>query len=166
MGKAIHCSDVGFDCEGVVRADSDDEAVRLAAEHAQKVRGPSEITSEIGERQGFYPRVAGFTRPKGPSTSTRRTCAGHCHVSGPCGVHLARLAGTSLNDPTPHLCVRSRDPVRGLEGRDMRPRPATPVRKLSVLAGSRSRSSTGKSASARSRPSACQNPRQPRQAKS
>jgi predicted small metal-binding protein len=47
MGKAIQCSDIGFDCESIIRADSDDEAVRLAAEHAQKVHGLSEITPEI-----------------------------------------------------------------------------------------------------------------------
>jgi predicted small metal-binding protein len=50
MGKVIHCSDIGFDCEGIVRADSDEEAVRLAMKHAQEVDGLEEITPDIAEK--------------------------------------------------------------------------------------------------------------------
>ena len=42
--KVIHCRDVGFDCEGVVRADSDEEVIALAAQHAADVHGVTELT--------------------------------------------------------------------------------------------------------------------------
>jgi predicted small metal-binding protein len=50
MEKVIHCRDVGFDCEGVVRADSDQEVMQLAAEHAKSVHGVTELTSEMVEK--------------------------------------------------------------------------------------------------------------------
>ena len=50
MEKVIHCRDVGFDCEGVVRADSDQEVMQLAAEHAESVHGVPELTSEMVEK--------------------------------------------------------------------------------------------------------------------
>lgn len=50
MAKAIHCKDVGFDCEGVVRADSDQEVMQLAAEHATSVHGVTEFTNEMLEK--------------------------------------------------------------------------------------------------------------------
>ena len=50
MGKAIHCKDVGFDCDGVVRAGSEEEVLQLAAEHAQSVHGVTELTSEMIEK--------------------------------------------------------------------------------------------------------------------
>ena len=45
--KVIHCRDVGFDCEGVVRADSDEEVIAMAAQHAADVHGVTELTPEI-----------------------------------------------------------------------------------------------------------------------
>ncbi len=47
MGKAIHCKDVGFDCEGVVRAGSEEEVLRLAAEHAKSVHDVAELSGEM-----------------------------------------------------------------------------------------------------------------------
>jgi predicted small metal-binding protein len=47
MQKVIHCRDVGFDCNGVIKANSEEEALKLAAEHAMKVHGLKEITPEI-----------------------------------------------------------------------------------------------------------------------
>lgn len=47
MKKIIHCRDVGFDCPGVIKANSEEEALTLAAEHAKKVHGVKEITPEI-----------------------------------------------------------------------------------------------------------------------
>lgn len=47
MGKVIHCRDVGFDCDGVIRAKTEEEALKMAAEHAQKVHGLKEITPEV-----------------------------------------------------------------------------------------------------------------------
>lgn len=50
MAKVIHCKDVGFDCEGVVRADSEEQVLRLAAEHAKSAHGVSELTDEMVEK--------------------------------------------------------------------------------------------------------------------
>lgn len=37
--KELRCREVGFDCEGVVRAESEDEVLRQAAEHARSAHG-------------------------------------------------------------------------------------------------------------------------------
>ena len=47
MEKVIHCRDVGFDCDGVIRAKTEKEALELAAAHAQAVHGVKEITPDI-----------------------------------------------------------------------------------------------------------------------
>jgi predicted small metal-binding protein len=47
MTIVIKCRDVGFDCEGVIRADTEQEAIAQAAEHAQTVHGLEEITPEV-----------------------------------------------------------------------------------------------------------------------
>jgi len=36
MEKVIRCRDVGFDCEGVIKAKTEKEALELVAEHAKK----------------------------------------------------------------------------------------------------------------------------------
>ena len=45
--KVIRCKDVGFDCEGVIKANTENEALALAAEHAKKVHGLKDVTPEI-----------------------------------------------------------------------------------------------------------------------
>lgn len=47
MAKVIKCKDVGFDCEGVIRAETEEEALRMAAEHAKSAHGVQEISPEI-----------------------------------------------------------------------------------------------------------------------
>jgi predicted small metal-binding protein len=47
MAKVMHCRDVGFDCEGVIRAETEKEVLAQAAAHAQSVHGVEEITPEI-----------------------------------------------------------------------------------------------------------------------
>jgi predicted small metal-binding protein len=47
MKKIIYCRDVGLDCPGVIKANSEEEALVLAAEHAKKVHGLNEVTPEI-----------------------------------------------------------------------------------------------------------------------
>ncbi len=47
--KVIHCRDVGFDCEGVVSADTDEAVIALAVQHAAEVHGVTEVTPEIAE---------------------------------------------------------------------------------------------------------------------
>lgn len=50
MAKVLHCKDVGFDCEGVVRADTEGEVLQMAAEHAQSVHGLNELTEDVVEK--------------------------------------------------------------------------------------------------------------------
>ena len=46
MTKVVHCRDVGFDCDGVVRAETEEEALKKVAEHAKTVHGLKEISEE------------------------------------------------------------------------------------------------------------------------
>jgi predicted small metal-binding protein len=39
MTKELHCRDVGFDCDAVVTAESDDEILAQVADHAKAVHG-------------------------------------------------------------------------------------------------------------------------------
>jgi predicted small metal-binding protein len=50
MEKVIHCRDVGFDCNGVIRARTEEEALKLAAEHAKAVHGLTEVTPEVVQK--------------------------------------------------------------------------------------------------------------------
>lgn len=47
MTKIIRCRDVGFDCNGVIKAKTENEALTLAAEHAKTVHGIKDVTPEI-----------------------------------------------------------------------------------------------------------------------
>jgi predicted small metal-binding protein len=47
MEKVIRCRDVGFDCNGEIKAKTETEALALAAEHAKAVHGVKEITPDI-----------------------------------------------------------------------------------------------------------------------
>lgn len=47
MEKVIRCRDVGFDCNGVIKAKTEEEALALAAEHAKAVHGLKEISPDI-----------------------------------------------------------------------------------------------------------------------
>lgn len=50
MTKVVKCRDVGFDCDGVVKAETEEETMKLVAEHAEKVHGLTEITPEIAAK--------------------------------------------------------------------------------------------------------------------
>jgi predicted small metal-binding protein len=50
MEKVIHCRDVGFDCDGVIRAKTEEEALKLASEHANSAHGVKEVTPEVVEK--------------------------------------------------------------------------------------------------------------------
>jgi predicted small metal-binding protein len=50
MEKVIRCRDVGFDCNGVIKAKTEKEALELAAQHAKSVHGLKEVTPEILEK--------------------------------------------------------------------------------------------------------------------
>ena len=47
MAKVIRCRDVGFDCNGVIRASTEEEALRMAAQHAHDVHGLKEISPDV-----------------------------------------------------------------------------------------------------------------------
>ena len=47
MSKVIYCREVGFDCDGKVSAETEEEAVAKAAKHAMEVHGVQEISPEI-----------------------------------------------------------------------------------------------------------------------
>lgn len=44
--KELRCSDVGFTCDAVVRADTEDEVLRQGAEHAKKVHGIDKLDDD------------------------------------------------------------------------------------------------------------------------
>jgi len=50
MEKVLHCRDVGFDCNGVIKAQTEKEVLTMAAEHARNVHGFTEITPEIANK--------------------------------------------------------------------------------------------------------------------
>ena len=47
--KKLRCRDAGFDCEGVIRANSEEEVLNLAAQHAKEVHGVS-VTPEMANQ--------------------------------------------------------------------------------------------------------------------
>lgn len=50
MEKVIHCRDGGYDCDGVIRAKTEEDALQMAAEHAKSAHGLEEVTPEVGEK--------------------------------------------------------------------------------------------------------------------
>jgi predicted small metal-binding protein len=47
MQKVIGCRDVGFDCDGVIKANTEEEALKLAAAHAKKEHSLTDVTPEV-----------------------------------------------------------------------------------------------------------------------
>jgi predicted small metal-binding protein len=47
--KVLICRDVGFDCDGVVKAETEEEVLRQAAAHAKEVHD-TEVTPEMAEQ--------------------------------------------------------------------------------------------------------------------
>ena len=47
MEKVVRCRDVGFDCDAVVRAQSEGEALQMVAAHAKAVHGLNEVSPEV-----------------------------------------------------------------------------------------------------------------------
>ena len=50
MTKVVNCRDLGFDCDGVVRAESAEEALQMVAQHAKEVHGIDEVPPEVVEK--------------------------------------------------------------------------------------------------------------------
>lgn len=44
--KKLNCRDVGFDCPGVIKANSEEEVLTQAAQHALKVHGVT-VTADM-----------------------------------------------------------------------------------------------------------------------
>lgn len=47
MAKVLRCRDVGFDCEAVVRAETEDEILEQAAMHATRDHGLEEVSEDV-----------------------------------------------------------------------------------------------------------------------
>ena len=47
MAKVVNCRDVGFDCDGVIRAETEEEALKQVAEHAQTVHDLETVSDEV-----------------------------------------------------------------------------------------------------------------------
>ena len=59
MAKVLRCRDVGFDCDRVVHADSEDEILRQAAQHAQQDHGLTTIDDVVRKvRSAIYDEPA------------------------------------------------------------------------------------------------------------
>lgn len=50
MTKVVRCRDVGFECDGVIRAETEEEALKLVAEHAQAVHDMQAVTPDVVEK--------------------------------------------------------------------------------------------------------------------
>lgn len=50
MGKVLRCRDVGMDCDFVVRAGTEEELMKKAAEHAQTTHNMKEIPPEVAAK--------------------------------------------------------------------------------------------------------------------
>lgn len=60
----IRCRDVGFDCPGVVRAETHEQVMAQVARHAKDAHG-LEVTPELAAK------VAGLVRVEGAATGPR-----------------------------------------------------------------------------------------------
>jgi predicted small metal-binding protein len=47
MAKVLRCKDVGMDCDFVVRAETEEEILKKAAEHAQAEHNMKEIPEDV-----------------------------------------------------------------------------------------------------------------------
>ena len=47
--KTLHCRDAGFDCQAVIRANTEEEVLKQAAQHALEVHGVS-VSQELAEQ--------------------------------------------------------------------------------------------------------------------
>ncbi len=47
--KTLHCSDAGFDCPGVIQAQTEEEVLQQAGKHAQEVHGVT-VTPDLADQ--------------------------------------------------------------------------------------------------------------------
>ncbi|HLS48134.1 MAG TPA: DUF1059 domain-containing protein [Gemmatimonadales bacterium] len=47
MSKVVHCRDLGFDCDGVARAETDEAVLEAVAAHARTAHGIDQVSAEM-----------------------------------------------------------------------------------------------------------------------
>ena len=47
--KTLHCADAGFDCPGIIKANTEEEVLNQASQHALTVHGVT-VTPELKEQ--------------------------------------------------------------------------------------------------------------------
>ena len=47
MMKKVHCRDVGYDCDGIVQAETVNELLAKVAQHAKEAHGLEEVTEAV-----------------------------------------------------------------------------------------------------------------------
>jgi predicted small metal-binding protein len=50
MAKVLRCRDVGLDCEGELRGQTEEEILRQAAEHAQNVHNIRDMSPDLVQK--------------------------------------------------------------------------------------------------------------------
>jgi predicted small metal-binding protein len=50
MTKVLHCRELGFDCDGVVRAETEEEVLQQVAEHAREVHKIDKVPPGLVEQ--------------------------------------------------------------------------------------------------------------------
>ena len=50
MSKVLRCRDAGMDCDFEARAETEDEVMSVAAQHASEAHGMAEIPAEMAEK--------------------------------------------------------------------------------------------------------------------
>lgn len=50
MAKLLRCRDVGFDCDAEVRADNEEDLLRMVAKHAREVHGLEDVDDAVVQK--------------------------------------------------------------------------------------------------------------------
>ena len=50
MTLVVRCREIGFDCDGVIKAEDEDDLMKQVAAHADEVHNVTEVTPELVEK--------------------------------------------------------------------------------------------------------------------
>lgn len=50
MTLVVRCREIGFDCDGVIKAEDEDDLMKQVAAHAGEVHNVTEVTPELVEK--------------------------------------------------------------------------------------------------------------------
>lgn len=50
MTLVVRCREIGFDCDGVIKAESEEDLMKQVAAHADEVHNITEVTPELVEK--------------------------------------------------------------------------------------------------------------------